>query len=84
MIPRMISTTFEQRRELERRDPESLAAFQLEKLNALLAKVLPQNRFYHDKVPDLRLPIESMEQLADLPFTFKDGPDTDIVTGSCN
>ena len=72
MIPRMIKTTFEQRRELERLDPEALARHQLDKLNALLAKVLPQNRFYHDKLPELRLPVESMEQLADLPFTFKD------------
>ncbi len=72
MILRMISTTFEQRRELERLDPEALAGYQLDKLNALLTRVLPQNRFYHDKLPDLRLPIESMEQLADLPFTFKD------------
>jgi len=68
----MKETTFEQRRKLERLDSEALARHQLDKLNTLLTKLLPQNRFYHNKLPDLRLPVESMEQLADLPFTFKD------------
>lgn len=64
--------TFEQRRELESLNPETLARYQLDKLNSLLSKVLFRNHFYREKLPDLQLPLESMDQLADLPFTFKD------------
>jgi phenylacetate-CoA ligase len=68
----MPRTTFEQRRRLERLEPEALAQHQLQRLNALLAKVVPHNHFYAEKLADLSLPLESTEQLADLPFTFKD------------
>jgi phenylacetate-CoA ligase len=68
----MMGNTFEQRRELESLDSETLAGYQLDKLNSLLGKVLPQNHFYREKLAGLRLPLESMDQLADLPFTFKD------------
>ena len=68
----MKRTTFEQRRELEGLDSETLAGYQLDKLNSLLGKVLARNHFYREKLADLQLPLESMDQLADLPFTFKD------------
>jgi phenylacetate-CoA ligase len=57
---------------LEGLDPETLARYQLDKLNSLLDKILPENHFYREKLVGLRLPLESMDQLSDLPFTFKD------------
>jgi phenylacetate-CoA ligase len=68
----MIRTTFEQRRALERLDTESLVQHQLDRLNALLQRILPHNRFYAEKLADLALPLESIDQLSDMPFTYKD------------
>ncbi len=67
----MISTTYEQRRGLERMTADQLAAFQLQRFSGLLAEVLPHNRFYDDKLGGVALPLESIDQLADLPFTTK-------------
>ena len=41
---------FRERRGLEKLDRAALADHQLQRLNALLARVLPQNRFYADKL----------------------------------
>jgi phenylacetate-CoA ligase len=60
-----------ERRALERLDSETLAGYQLDKLNALLARILPQNRFYAQKLAGLQLPLESMHRLSELPFTYK-------------
>jgi phenylacetate-CoA ligase len=62
----------EELRRLESLDPAALDAHQLARLNALLAKILPQNRFYADKLGGLTTPLESLDDLADLPFTLKD------------
>ena len=59
-------------RRLESLDPAGLDAHQLARLNSLLAKILPQNRFYADKLGGLTTPLESLDDLADLPFTLKD------------
>ena len=64
-------TTYEQRRRTEGLDRESLRRLQLDRLNALLAAVLPHNRFYAEKFADLELPLRSLDDLAELPFTFK-------------
>jgi phenylacetate-CoA ligase len=64
-------TNYEQRRRLETLDAGALAQHQLSRLNTLLGEILPRNRFYADKLTPLRLPLESLEQLAELPFTFK-------------
>ena len=80
MIWGMISTTHTQRRELEALPAKQLAAHQLSRLNCLLKAVLPQNRFYADKLAHLSTadlqdpdgPLRSHDQLADLPFTFKE------------
>lgn len=65
-------TTFEERRKIEALGPEALAGRQLERLNALLATILPHNRFYAEKLAGLKLPLVSLETLAAMPFTFKD------------
>ena len=68
----MTRISFEERRRLERLGPTELAAHQLARLNGLLARVLPHNRFYAEKLADVRLPLASLDQLDQLPFTFKD------------
>ena len=68
----MIRTTFEQRRDLERLEPEALTQLQLDRLNNLLERILPTNRFYAEKLAETRWPLESLDQLGELPFTFKD------------
>ncbi len=67
----MVTTTYDDRRRLERLDPDALASLQLDKLNALLAEILPHNRFYADKLDGLDLPLKSPDQLAELPLTSK-------------
>lgn len=71
MMRGMLLTTHVERRRLEGLDRESLRALQLEKLNRLLQQILPHNRFYAEKLNDLRLPLSSLDELATLPFTFK-------------
>ena len=60
----------------ERRRHEALPRAELEKLqlqqlNALLADILPANRFYADKFGNLKLPLTSLTEFAKLPFTTK-------------
>ncbi len=55
----------------------SLAAYQLERFNELVARIFPSNRFYSDKLSEVELPLTSLEQLQRLPFTFKD----ELVSG---
>ena len=77
----MISTTYLERRRLESLDPAELAEHQLRRLNRLLKTILPENRFYADKLSayasadalaDTAGPLRSLDDLADLPFTYKD------------
>jgi phenylacetate-CoA ligase len=62
----------ESRRRLETLAPAELAAHQLARLNALLAEILPTNSFYAAKFAATKLPLASLEQLSELPYTFKD------------
>ncbi|MFO0913853.1 MAG: phenylacetate--CoA ligase family protein [Pirellulales bacterium] len=73
----MHRTNFENRRRLESLHAEPLAAYQLERLNDLLANILPGNRFYADKLGSVSLPLTSLEQLTELPYTFKE----ELVSG---
>ena len=57
---------------MENLNAEDLAAHQLARLNRLLEDALPHNRFYAEKLVDLHLPLTSLDQLDDLPYTFKD------------
>ncbi|MHB8973611.1 MAG: phenylacetate--CoA ligase family protein [Pirellulaceae bacterium] len=68
----MSRISFEERRRRERFAPHELAAHQLTRLNRLLARILPHNRFYAEKLSNLTLPLASLDQLDGLPFTFKD------------
>jgi phenylacetate-CoA ligase len=68
----MTRTTFEERRRLESLDPAALEEHQIARLNALLDKILPANPFYADKLADIRRPLRSLDDLAELPFTFKE------------
>ncbi|MCA9175294.1 MAG: phenylacetate--CoA ligase family protein [Planctomycetales bacterium] len=70
----MTADNYESRRRLESLSPEELTRHQLGRLNQLLEKVLPHNRFYAEKLGSLVGPegVESLEQFAQLPFTFKD------------
>jgi phenylacetate-CoA ligase len=76
----MITTTFQERRRLESLDEAALAAHQLGRLNRLLKAILPRNHFYAEKfsrIPAARLaavqgPLESLDELSGLPFTFKE------------
>lgn len=67
----MLRTTHKERRRLEGLDRPALQALQLEKLNRLLRDILPHNRFYAEKLSNVKLPLTSLDQLAELPFTFK-------------
>jgi phenylacetate-CoA ligase len=53
-------------------DRDALSAHQLARLNALLAEILPQNRFYAEKLAGLKVPLNSLDELAGLPFTTKE------------
>lgn len=53
-------------------DEESLSAYQLNKLNRLLGRILPENRFYAEKLAETKVQLASLDELRDLPFTFKD------------
>jgi phenylacetate-CoA ligase len=60
------------RRQLEGLPADQLAKHQRDRLNELLAAMLPHNRFYADKFSDIELPLASLETLDHLPFTFKE------------
>lgn len=68
----MEPTTPKQRSSLRCQSPENLAGFQLSRLNQLLGEILPHNDFYAEKFSGVKLPLESLDELSSLPFTFKD------------
>jgi phenylacetate-CoA ligase len=69
----MLRTTPKDRRRLEQFPRDELARHQLARLNELLTGVVPHNRFYAEKFARVNLsPLESLDQLSQLPFTFKD------------
>ncbi|MBL9122469.1 MAG: phenylacetate--CoA ligase family protein [Planctomycetaceae bacterium] len=62
---------------LERRERMALAgsaleSYQLERLNCLLDQILPANRFYAQRLAQVRRPIRALDELAALPYTFKE------------
>jgi phenylacetate-CoA ligase len=68
----MLSYTPLQRRAFESLDRAALEKLQLEKLNQMLAAILPHNRFYEEKLGNCSLPITSLEAFSTWPFTFKE------------
>ena len=49
-----------------------LDRLKLQRLNTLLAEILPANRFYADKCRGLSHPLASLDELRDWPLTTKD------------
>jgi phenylacetate-CoA ligase len=69
----MLRTSFEERRQIERLPREELARRQLARLQSLFSEVVPRNRFYAEKFARVKcLPLDSLDQLQELPFTFKE------------
>ena len=68
----MIDQRYEQRRRLEHLTAEQLAAHQVKRLNQLLTTILPHNRFYSEKLGKLDLPLQNLDKLSALPFTYKE------------
>ena len=69
----MLHTTFDDRRRQEQLPRAELHRHQLARLQQLLAEVMQHNRFYKDKFARAEcLPLTSLDQLQQLPFTFKD------------
>ncbi len=67
-----------QQRDFQSRiDRSQRAEYQCQRLNQMLSKILPHNRFYAEKLSHLTLPLPSLQQLATLPYTFKD----ELLTG---
>jgi phenylacetate-CoA ligase len=77
MIFFMNSTSYDQRRRYESMDAADLEQHQLDRLNQMLARILPDNSFYAEALANLRLPLASLDDLAQFPFTFKE----DLVGG---
>ncbi|MEM8865989.1 MAG: AMP-binding protein [Planctomycetota bacterium] len=68
----MAVSTLQHRQSLRSLDRSSLEELQLEKLNKLLAAVRPTNGLYAQKLQSTPERLDSLSQLADLPFTTKD------------
>jgi len=61
-----------QRQQVRELPREELRKRQLSRLNELLAKILPHNRFYAEKLAAVSSPLKTWDNLSRLPFTFKD------------
>ncbi len=64
--------SFHERRRLERLPRDELERHQLDRLNALLERILPANKFYAAKLAGIRRPVRSLDDLRDWPLTTKD------------
>ena len=73
----MPNTSFEQRRLLESLDRDALRLLQLSKLNAMFERILPENEFYTRKLGGVKLPLQSLADLQQLPLTTKE----ELTTG---
>ncbi len=68
----MTITALETRRRTMQFDRAELTAYQLARLNKMLAAILPHNEFYARKLGGTSTHIESLAQFAALPFTTKE------------
>jgi phenylacetate-CoA ligase len=71
-MPPMPPTAGPSRRDQWLWDRDALRSFQLARLNALLAEIVPHNRFYAAKLAGHSLPLASLDELDKLPFTTKE------------
>jgi phenylacetate-CoA ligase len=60
------------RRRFESLDADALAAHQLRRFNALVERILPENRFYAEKLAQTPRPLGSLEDLSAWPLTYKE------------
>jgi len=68
----MSLSTPAERRRLETLTASELEAHQLKRLNQLFAAILPANAFYAQKLAGVELPLTSLDQLPQIPFTYKE------------
>ncbi len=68
----MASTNFQTRRDHERVGREELAQHQVRRLNDLLDQILPQNRFYAEKLAGISRPLRALNELTEWPWTSKE------------
>jgi phenylacetate-CoA ligase len=68
----MLRTTHQDRKRLEGLARDELARHQLARLGELMTHAVPHNRFYAEKFAQVELPLASLDDLARVPFTFKD------------
>ena len=68
----MSQSSAEFRRRQEMLSRSALEDYQLGRLNALLAAILPHNSFYADKLAKCPHQLTSIDQLNDFPFTSKE------------
>ena len=74
----MVDSNSQNRRKMEQLEPDALARHQLQRLNRLIETILPHNALYNEKLSGVSLPLKSLDDVAQLPFTLKDdliGPD---------
>jgi phenylacetate-CoA ligase len=65
------TTTRQQRLQFQQISAQQLNAYQLNRCNQLFAEILPANSFYAAKIGKSDFQIDSIEALAEIPFTFK-------------
>jgi phenylacetate-CoA ligase len=68
----MSVSTFDERRRVQKFTRDELARLQLERLNRLLAEVLPHNGFYRRKFGGRSARLDRLEDLPELPLTTKE------------
>ena len=68
----MTTLSAEQRLSITQLDRDALSRLQLERLNRLIAEILPANEFYQRKLAGCPTPIGSLDDLASLPITTKE------------
>ena len=62
---------YDGRRRWEQTSRSALAEYQLHRLNELVDRIVPRNRFYAERLRGLRLPFSSLAELENIPPTTK-------------
>lgn len=65
-------TKYDDRRRLQSLPRKELRRVQARKLRALCEAILPENAFYREKFAGLTVPPQTLDDLATLPFTYKE------------
>jgi phenylacetate-CoA ligase len=68
----MPHTTAADRRQLESCSRSELERHQLQRLNALLDRIVPANQFYAQKLARVNRPVQTLAEFANWPCTFKE------------